>query len=306
MKNLIKTIFCAAMLALPMARAMAGGGPSISYDQSATVGGVEQKFQNGIGPSDFDAGQIGIRLTQAAMTLCHPPYVVTNCQPAGNSLLDLWAMTPEPLKKPLGEYESRVNASNPNQINIYGGGFYVDPAVQVVTRWAAWASEQGMLDFNYFVNIYNQCRALGGAPGSGGGENMTAQGMTANYLAGCAVRAYIGAYTVDGFTQQHNLKGLVPLCEVQQANSCNILPGFDPKIALQQYQAQKAAERREAANRAAYNAMVMHNKAHARYECMKNVPYGTPITSLTPECKIILGPQVAASIEDAKANGGAK
>ena len=294
MKNLIKTIFCAAMLALPMARAMADGGPSISYEQAANVGGVQQKFQNGIGPSDFDAGQIGATLARAQFGNANQQL------PYGNALLNIWAMTPDPLRLPLSDYTSKM-AISPDAVRITTGETSL--GVGVVTRWAAWASEQGLLDFQQFATLYQRCGDMAAAPDDG---EYFGRGLHTNYLDGCAVHAYLTAYAVGGFAQKHDLRGLVPLCEVTQANSCGILPDFDPKAALQQYQANLAAKQRDAANQAAYNTMVMHNKAHARYECMKNVPYGTPITSLTPECKIILGPRVAASIEDAEANGGAK
>jgi hypothetical protein len=89
---------------------------------------------------------------------------------------------------------------------------------------------------------------------------------------GCQVEAYIKSYAMNpkGYAGG-NLMGLVPLCEVQQQNDCNITSGsFDPMERLQQMQAARAAEERQMKAQLRWNAVSMHSQKFAEYLGLKH------------------------------------
>lgn len=207
--------------ALLLATAQAGG-PSLSIEQSANVGGQTQKYATSISPSDFDPGQIAIMLTQMNMAMFGPGGA------AARHTMAVWSTTPQ-----------RVRASKEDMTRIWwpmlrGGKWWQEgnrEAVTTVSMWALWGDEQGLLSYKQYATLFSRCAAMGGGPGQGG---MGAAGFHVNYLPECAVRAYLTAYTEKGFAE-HDPRGFVPLCEVTQANSCGIDPGFDPEQKLPQY-----------------------------------------------------------------------
>jgi hypothetical protein len=246
------------------APAWADGGPSISFEQSSNVGGQTQKFTNSISPDSFSVEVITERLVQADLN-------------SSFGQLNLWATsTPKPIANPesFGLPYPPFTASElfgspaTSRQDDQDAGQQMARTLpeKIPDYWAAWAAENGLLDYNYYIKIKQQCLA------SSNTSNAYYQNIKNGLLGatGCAVKAYIQAYNYLGFTEKHDLLGMVPLCEVQQANSCGIVPGFSPSAILNQVIAQRRVRQESAANNAASRAMVLHNQAYQRYLALKD------------------------------------
>lgn len=245
MKIKIKLIAIAVLLTAGYGSAHAD--LSIEQSRQFNSGGQSQTIKTGVAPSDFDPNLIAYKLTMAG----------------GGEMGQLWAATPE---QPTAASWKAANQAVANGANLAGGAISSvgGTFLTSVTGWVAWGIQSGFIDPGYYSRLLASCitRESG---------NTDFQGLMYRRQS-CQVSAYIQAYALNprGYVGG-NLMGLVPLCEVQQQNDCDITSGqFDPMAALKRNQAKAAQEQQALQSQMRWNAMSMHSQKFALYLALKH------------------------------------
>lgn len=268
MKIKVNQLALAFALVSLFGSATASADMGIEQSRTFNSGGGQTTMKMGVSPSEFDPMQIAYKLTMAQ-----------------GEMAELWAMTPE--QPSLASQRAAEQALN-NGIDMairsipqFGIGGVGGSFLPTITSWVAWGIQQGFVAPDYYSQVLASC--LVRESGNTGEDGMMFRRQA------CQVQAYIQSYALNpkGYAGG-NLMGLVPLCEVQQQNDCNITGGsFNPMARLREEQAARAAKQQEAANNAASRAMVMHNAAYQRYLALKDGKTPPQANDKTPSGVVI-------------------
>ncbi|MBN8745508.1 MAG: hypothetical protein J0I24_14580 [Thiomonas arsenitoxydans] len=246
MKIQMNQIAFALALISVVASATASADMSIEQSRTFNSGGGSTTMKTGVAPSNFDPNLIAYRLTMVN----------------GDYMGKLWAMTPEqPTAASWRAASTAVANGNVLAGNRRVGGSFLP----TITGWVAWGIQSGFIDPDYYS------QALGGCLTRESGMSGGLDGLVYR-MQSCQVEAYIQSYAINpnGYAGG-NLMGLVPLCEVQQQNDCNITGGaFNPMARLRAELAASAAKQKEEANNAKWSVMAKHSAAYQRYMTLKD------------------------------------
>lgn len=236
----------ALALALIFAGAQAAHA-DLGIEQSRTFnsGGGQTTMKMGVAPSDFDPTEIAYKITTAGT----------------GELGQLWGVTPEQpsLASERAAQQAVINGANmaARSVPQFGIGGVGGNFLPSITDWVAWGIQAGFISPGYYSQVLANCLVRESGNTSEEGRMFRTQA--------CQVQAYIQSYAVNpkGYVGG-NLMGLVPLCEVQQQNDCNITGGsFNPMARLQQVRAERAAEERNL-------PLQMHAEKYALYLALKD------------------------------------
>lgn len=310
---MIKKAITIALAALFLP-AIAHADLSIEQSQTYKSNGQTTTQNFGVSPSDFDAAGIYGTLLQFSTGNLENSvvYGITPAPPSRDALgrarnaylygSQLGGLTPAGLAQdPATLNQAQAlqfgrDQQQPTPPTTYTPGGAAPLAAGVfpqVVNWAAWGIQKGWIDPSHLSRAYASCIRQQLA-------DLSAENILFSKKAGiCGVQAYIQAYAVNpqGYAGG-NMKGLIPLCEVQQGNDCNITGGeYDPwaifKARLrkteQQIQAQESSQAAFASTQHAYevqHAALLAAGKTAEAEAMIK-PWAKPVPPPTTKVSAI-------------------